>query len=119
MKDNRNMIVIVLTVLVILGVGIFFVFGGKKVGPEVIINTDVPEKITNTEVPEVAAVDTAVPQENEMEQSSGNDQPTETSAPVVDNVVVPTVRTGLESTNPADVNLASGNLQLIELFAFW
>ena len=32
---------------------------------------------------------------------------------------VPAVRTGLESTNPATVKLASGDIQLIELFAFW
>lgn len=32
---------------------------------------------------------------------------------------VPTARAGLESTNPDEVKLASGDLQLIELFAFW
>ncbi len=32
---------------------------------------------------------------------------------------VPTARAGLESTNPEEVKLASGDLQLIELFAFW
>jgi len=33
--------------------------------------------------------------------------------------VVPTARIELESTNPATVKLASGDIQLIELFAFW
>lgn len=32
---------------------------------------------------------------------------------------VPTARIELESTNPATVKLASGDIQLIELFAFW
>jgi hypothetical protein len=33
--------------------------------------------------------------------------------------ILPTPRSELESTDPASVNLASGNIQLIELFAFW
>lgn len=31
----------------------------------------------------------------------------------------PQPRTALEATNPADVSLTSGNLQLVEMFAFW
>lgn len=31
----------------------------------------------------------------------------------------PTPRTDLEGTDPDTVNLASGNFQLVELFAFW
>lgn len=38
----------------------------------------------------------------------------ESSAPPV-----PTARTGLESTDPGTVKLASGEIQLIEAFAFW
>jgi len=33
--------------------------------------------------------------------------------------VSPAVRADLESTNPETVKLASGNIQLVELFAFW
>lgn len=33
--------------------------------------------------------------------------------------VPPTPRAELESTDPASVNLASGQVQLVELFAFW
>lgn len=32
---------------------------------------------------------------------------------------VPTARAGLESTNPETVKLASGDIQFVELFAFW
>ena len=32
---------------------------------------------------------------------------------------VPTARAGLESTNPEMVKLASGDIQFVELFAFW
>ena len=31
----------------------------------------------------------------------------------------PPLKTGLVATNPSEVNLASGDLQLIEFFAFW
>lgn len=31
----------------------------------------------------------------------------------------PPIKTGLVATNPSTVNLASGDLQLIEFFAFW
>jgi len=43
------------------------------------------------------------------------------SAEVIQDVgaAVPTARIELESTNPATVKLASGDIQLIELFAFW
>jgi hypothetical protein len=33
--------------------------------------------------------------------------------------VSPTARADLESTNPETVKLASGEIQLVELFAFW
>ncbi|NOQ39016.1 MAG: hypothetical protein GQ562_01750, partial [Anaerolineales bacterium] len=32
---------------------------------------------------------------------------------------LPTARAGLESTNPETVKLASGDIQFVELFAFW
>lgn len=56
-----------------------------------------------TETAQSVEMQTAVP--------ALEDMPTET--------VPPTPRTELEGTDPASVNLASGNLQLVELFAFW
>jgi thiol-disulfide isomerase/thioredoxin len=49
--------------------------------------------------------------------------PTEESPPITE--VLPTVtekpevRTDLHASNPSDFELASGNLQLVEFFAFW
>lgn len=41
----------------------------------------------------------------------------DTSAPPA--ASMPTPRPGLEATNPGDVVLSSGRVQLIEFFAFW
>ena len=71
------------------------------------VNQPTPEGVLvqNTEIPatEVVQVGDGTP--------SGE---SESSAPPV-----PTARTGLESTDPGTVNLASGQIQLIEAFAFW
>jgi hypothetical protein len=48
------------------------------------------------------------------EESVGeHTQPTETTS------VKPTPRAGLVATDPSTVNLASGEIQLVEFFAFW
>lgn len=39
------------------------------------------------------------------------------STPAAD--VTPTARVGLQATDPETVNLASGEIQLVEFFAFW
>jgi len=53
---------------------------------------------------------------------SAENLPTQTQtleATATDTPPVPDVKTGLEATNPADVKLASGKVQLVEFFAFW
>lgn len=55
---------------------------------------------------------------------SQTDQPVVPITPPVTGTVEPTgttfiVRTEMQATDPASVNLASGNIQLVELFAFW
>ena len=52
----------------------------------------------------------------EVVQADQADLPGDTENPAPP---VPTARTGLESTDPGTVNLASGEIQLIEAFAFW
>lgn len=110
MKDNRIMIAVVLAVLVIFGITAFVVLGGNKADPDDFTNTNVMEEVTK---------DTVKTEEPKDVENESIDQPAETSVPVVDQVALPTVRTGLESTNPGSVTLASGELQLIEFFAFW
>lgn len=53
---------------------------------------------------------------------SAENMPTQTQtleATATDTPPVADVKTGLEATNPADVQLASGKVQLVEFFAFW
>jgi len=48
---------------------------------------------------------------------NGNDaDPTPTT---LANLATPTPRAGLEASDPAEFALASGDLQLVEFFAFW
>ena len=42
-----------------------------------------------------------------------------TAAEVTEESPVPTARVGLQATDPGLVNLASGEIQLVEFFAFW
>ena len=110
MKDNRITIAILLAVLVVVVIMAFVVFGDKETVSE---QNGVPA------IAEVQLEDTTVPVETGIIETEEVTQDSETAVPAVENIVLPTVRTGLESTNPASVNLASGDLQLIEFFAFW
>ncbi len=65
--------------------------------------------------PEAAEPPTAVPAVEEADVP-----PTESEAPTEEPAVVVTPRgNDLEATDPSTVNLASGEPQLIEFFAFW
>ena len=66
--------------------------------------------------PEAVLVqDTEVPATEVVQVGEGTPSgESESTAPPV-----PTARTGLESTDPGTVNLVSGEIQLIEAFAFW
>ena len=110
MKDNRITIALVLAVLVIFGITAFVVLGDNQADPKEFTNTDVMEEV---------AKDSVQPEATKEVEIEVVDQSSETSAPVVEDVILPTVRASLESTNPAAVTLASGDLQLIEFFAFW
>ena len=87
---------------------------------------DVSEEISN---PALAADATETPLPTEsptMEAITDKVEPTATEetsgggAAAEDAVaMVPTPRADLYATDPAIVNLASGEVQLIEMFAFW
>jgi cytoskeletal protein RodZ len=71
-----------------------------------------------------SGVDEPAPTETETEVSAAQQDATEDVA--VDQQesqdeeqLIPTARIGLVATNPEDVNLASGDIQLVEFFAFW
>ena len=110
MKDNRITIGITLAALVIIGVTACGVSGNKKTPT---VDNAIPV------VTEEVSKDSLVPEETNIVENEEMNESSEAAAPAPDEIVLPTVRVGLESTNPASVTLASGQLQLVEFFAFW
>ncbi len=111
MRDNRKILILVgVLVIAIVLSAVFVVSRRDPVAKEQTVQatTEVSsaENFTGekTETSEVSSV-VATSETQEAEQNA--------------DAAVPTARSGLESTNPDDVKLASGDLQLIELFAFW
>jgi len=69
---------------------------------------------------ETNSVETFVPENTKTIEVSHKDGAIETTEDSLDEVfAIPTARTALESTNSETVKLASGDIQLVELFAFW
>ena len=110
MRDNRTTIIVILGVLVIFGVAVFVVFSGNK--------TNATEQTAQFDK-EMAAADTQVTDETITEVISTEDTSVEENVPTAEEVIMPTVKKDLEATDPGTVNLASGDVQLIEFFAFW
>jgi hypothetical protein len=70
----------------------------------------------------VAATETTLPTATpEMAEATATMEPTAADdvADLEDPVDAPTPRADLYATDPASVTLASGNVQLVELFAYW
>jgi hypothetical protein len=110
MKDNQKIIVVLFVAILIVGVISVFVFSGNtneittdadEMAAEVNTNEDIV-----TEEPKTGSVPTL-------------EQVQETAEDVAEESLVPTPRAGLESTDPSVVNLASGEIQLVEFFAYW
>ena len=102
MRDNRILIIGLVVVLLAVGVVIVFVVGR---GPAQVAET-IPEPTVAAAVPETEA-----PQEAEQVATI---PPTEGEV-----AQVPELKTELTATDPSTVSLASGGLQLVEVFAFW
>ena len=114
MEKRKLIIWVVIGVFLIGGLGyIAWPKGDSSTMEEVIENTQQP---VNTE-PVVA----------EPSPTSGDigtdgvteTQPSSSEADVATEIPNPTPRQDMVSTDPKTVNLASGEIQLVELFAFW
>ncbi|MCJ7715035.1 MAG: hypothetical protein MUO54_00755 [Anaerolineales bacterium] len=111
MKDNRKILILVVGVFLIFIVAAIFVVG--KLG-------STGEQLTSGAVTEVSSVEPVDSGNSSTSEVSSNEATTEATGPSQETeAAVPTARTGLESTDPASVNLTSGNIQLVEVFAFW
>ena len=111
MKDNRKVVIFFIAALFIVGVLVVMVVGRKEpaVQEAAVIPTAEVRAGENSQT-EDTAIPVAASEETEPEPTVVESAP-ETAAPAL--------KTGLESTNPAVVNLANGDIQLIEMFAFW
>lgn len=107
MKNNKWLIVIIVGV-VIVGGGLYLLLPGNQAAPS---ENDMAGETGPTDVISESPTETA--QVTEVQTAEENIESVSTQA------IPPTPRTELESTDPTSVNLASGKLQLVELFAFW
>jgi hypothetical protein len=105
MRDNNRLITVVIVAVLLIGAAFAFVILGRGEQPNV-ASTPKPEE-------QIAAAATAIPAIEIQEET----EPTQ--AEVEEAQVAPTPRAGLEATDPETVNLASGDIQLVEVFAFW
>jgi hypothetical protein len=106
MKNSRWLLFIIVGVLVIGGAS-YLLWPGGETSPE---ELDVVEKtMLPTEIVEIATESVVVNETIDEEVIIS----TATQA------IQPTPKTDLESTDPESVILASGDIQLIWLFAFW
>lgn len=89
------------------------ILGGNKEASTPTLNPGISTTATSTsEKPEASS---AV---EEMATSQAVIEDTEVPNPA-EQEVIPTVRSEMNATSPGDVKLASGELQLIEFFAYW
>ena len=106
MRKNNKLITLLVVAVLLAGTIFVYILNSKPDESELIVEQ-------STQVNEIVLADTEVPVD-EIQESA---EPTPEA--VVEEQVPPTPRAGLESTDPATVNLASGELQLVEAFAFW
>ena len=111
MRDNRKITILIGAVVIIIVLSVVFLISRRDpVVEELAINT----------ATEKSSVEDFVPENKETIETSPNEGKSASTENVQGVVAAaPTARAGLESTNPATVKLASGDIQLIELFAFW
>ena len=105
MRKNNKILIVLITIVLLVGIVVVFIVGENKDSGQAINQPEAVEKI--------AAADT------EMQAADDQQVADPTQTKVEENQILPTPRTSLESTDPATVSLASGEIQLIEIFAFW
>jgi hypothetical protein len=106
MKNYQFLIFILIGVVLIGGASMLLRPGGG----EEIIENEIDEIIETETLAESPTAAGQVIESPTMESTLEN---------TAEAAIPPTPRLGLESTDPASVELASGKLQLVEIFAFW
>ncbi len=106
MRDKNKKISVLLIALLLIGIAVVFVVTGRNERTEQITDQ-------SAQVEEIVNADTEVPITEVQEAAESTEEA------VVEEQAPPAPRAGLESTDPSTVNLASGKIQLVEVFAFW
>lgn len=111
MKENRKVIIFFIVALFMVGLLLVMVVGGKDPAvQEAVVMPPTEASVGDNVQTEDMTEPVAASEETETEPTDKELAPDAES---------PALKTGLESTNPAGVNLANGDIQLIEMFAFW
>ena len=106
MRNNNKTLIVIIVAILLVGITVVVVGLGRNDGPEQVVTNPAEVDEVSVEYTEITATEV--------------DQPAEAAnAEVTEAPVLPTARAGLESTDPATVNLNTGEIQLVEAFAFW
>ncbi len=111
MKDNWKILILISTIVFLIVLSVVFVVSRRV--PEI-------KELTIISTTGVSSVEDFMIENTETIEVSPNEGTNESTENVQDVIAPgPTVRAGLESTNPGTVKLSSGDIQFVELFAFW
>ena len=108
MKRNQLFIILAIAVLLIAGVVIVLQWQGS---------TDQIASVASPTVTTETRNEASLPTETAQVQDDESIQPRATDTQQTN--LAPTPRAGLTATDPSVVKLASGEIQLVEFFAFW
>jgi hypothetical protein len=111
--DNKRLLVTIVIGVILVG-GLAFLLWPRQANPVTVTEN---QNGLATSIPTETSV--VISPENTPTEGSGDSATPTTEATVEEPSLPPTPRQELESTNPDTVSLASGGLQLVEVFAFW
>jgi hypothetical protein len=110
MSDKQKVFILIAAALFVIAVVIVLVIGRGETSTSEVAVIPTTEMSMQSATPEKTVV--------AVEETDG-DQPETITDEMASEVEVPPAKTELSGTDPATVNLASGDIQLIEVFAFW
>ena len=111
MRDSRKIIILIGVAVFIIVLSVVLVVSSRET---------VVKKLTIDTAAETSPVEDFEPEKTEtIDILPAEGIPGSTEADQVVIAAVPTAQAGLESTNLDTFKLASGDIQLVELFAFW
>ena len=114
MQNRKIWIWIVIAVFLVGGLGyVFWPRDGEQASAPEMESGEPANPTVTTAAEEILPTEALPTEEIKATEGSGS----EATVEITD--LPPTPRQELESTNPDTVNLASGGVQLVEVFAFW